>query len=110
MNIEFHTPYNKVSEKLITEIRNEILALSHLNKNISRAEVMMKSDAAIISAENKICDIRLTIYGDDLVAHTRTESFDNSAKEAIRELKRLVKQQVKKQNEPADQVISTVKI
>ena len=110
MNIEFHTPYNKVSEKLVTEIRNELLGLSHLNKNISRAEVMMKAEQHIITAENKICEIRLTIYGDDIVAHTRSESFENSAKQALKELNRIVKQQAKKHDATPDIVTSTVKI
>ena len=90
-------PYGKVSEKLVSDIRNEILELSHINKDISRAEVLLKEDETIIPAENKICEIRLTVYGDDLLAHTRTENFKKSAKEAIKELKKMVKKQVKKQ-------------
>ena len=39
MTIEFHTTFGKVSEKIISEIRNEIIDLSHISKNISRAEV-----------------------------------------------------------------------
>ncbi len=110
MNIEFHTPFSKVSENLVTEIRNELLALSHLNKNISRAEVMMKADQNIITIENKICEIRLTIYGDDMVSHTRTESFESSARAAIKELKRIIKKQVKMQHAPPDVLTSTVKV
>jgi ribosome-associated translation inhibitor RaiA len=110
MNIEFHTPFNKVSEKLVSEIRNELLELSHINKNISRAEVMLKADGHIIAPENKICEIRLTIYGNDMISHTRTENFEKSAKEAIRELKRIVRQQAKLHDAPPDIVISTVKV
>jgi putative sigma-54 modulation protein len=110
MNIEFHTPYKMVSEKLVNEIRKEILELSHINKNISRAEVFLKNDETIILAENKICEIRLNIYGSNLFAHTRTENFESSAREAIKELKKKVKQQSKKLNEPADEVTSTVKV
>ena len=62
----------------------------------------MKEDETIIPAENKICEIRLTVYGDDLLSHSRTENFKKSAKEVIKELKRMVKQQVKKQQEPPD--------
>jgi len=102
MTIEFHTAYGKISEKLVTDIRNEILELSHINKDISRAEVLLKEDETIIPAENKICEIRLTVYGDDLLSHSRTENFKKSAKEVIKELKRMVKQQVKKQQEPPD--------
>ena len=110
MNIEFHTPYKMVSEKLVSEIRNKLLELSHINKNISRVEVMLKNDETIISAENKICKIILSIYGNNLFAHARSENFENSAREAIKELNKKVKQQSKKIKEPADEVTSTVKV
>lgn len=96
MTIEFHTPYAKVSEKQVNDIRNEILELSHINKQISRTEVLLKEDETIIPAENKICEIRLTVYGDNLLAHARSENFEKSAKEAIKKLKKMVKQKVKK--------------
>ncbi len=110
MNIEFQTPYGKVSEKLVDDIRNRILELSHMNKNISRAEVLLKEDETIIPAENKVCEIRLTVFGDSLLTHSRTENFTKSAKEAIKELKKMVKQQVKKQKEPPDEITSTIKV
>ncbi len=110
MTIEFHTAYGKVSEKLVSDMRNEILELSHIYKDISRAEVLLKEDETIIPAENKICEIRLTVYGDDLLVHTRTENFKKSAKEAIKELRKMVKQQVKKQKDPPDEMTSTVKV
>lgn len=110
MTIEFHTPSGKVPEKLISDVRNEILGLSHGYKDISRAEVVLKEDGNIISAENKICEIRLTVYGDNLVARSITENFKSSAKEVIKELSRMIKQQSKKQKEPPDQTTSTVKV
>lgn len=110
MTIEFHTPHGKISEKLVNNIRNKMLELSHINKEISRAEIILKEDETIIPAENKVCEIRLTVYGDDLLAHARTENFEQSAKEVIRELKKMVKQQVKKQKEPPDEMTSTVKV
>lgn len=110
MNIEFDTTYGKVSEKLVSEIRDEILNLSHINKDISRAEVVLKEDETIIPAGNKVCEIRLTVYGDDLLSHSRTGNFNKSAKEAMKELKKLVKLQVKKQQEPPDEMTSTVNV
>lgn len=109
MTIEFHTPFGKVSEKLLNSIRKEIMEFSHLNKKISRAEVMLKEDLDVTRGENKICEIRLSIYGETLYTRTRTENFDKSAKDALKELKRLVKQQVKKHTEKVDQVTGTVK-
>jgi len=102
MTIEFNTPYGKVPEKLISDIRNEIIQLSHFNKKISRAEVVLKEEEAFLAAANKICEIRFAIYGDDLLVHARTQNFRNSAKEVITELKRLIRKQVKKQKELPD--------
>ncbi len=110
MTIEFHTGYGKVPEELMDKIRKEILEFSHINKDISRAEVMLKEDEMIIPSENKVCEIRLSVYGDDLLAHSRTESFKRSAKEALKSLKKMVKRQVKNQKEIPDKTTSTIKI
>jgi ribosome-associated translation inhibitor RaiA len=110
MTIEFHTTFGKVSEKIINDIRNEIIDLSHFSKNINRAEVLLKEDKNIVPAENKICEIRLTVFGNNLFAHARTKNFKDASKEALKDLKRMVKQQVKKMKEPPDQVISSVKV
>ena len=109
MTIEFHTPNCKVSEKLINNTRNKMLKLSHINKEVSRAEIILKEDETFIPAENKVCEIRLTVYGNDLLARARTDDFETSAKEVVRKLNKMVKQQVKKQNEPPDELTSTVK-
>ena len=110
MTIEFQTAYGKVPEILVNDIKNEILKLSHINKDISRVEVLLKEDETISPGDNKVCEIRLTVYGDDLLVHTRTENFKKSAKEAIKELRKMVKQQVKKQKDPPDEMTSTVKV
>lgn len=110
MNIEFHTAYGKVPEALVQDIRNKVLEFSHINADISRAEIILKEDLTIIPSENKVCEIRLSIYGDDLLAHSRTENFKSSAREALKSLKILVKQQAKKQKEIPDQTISTVRV
>ena len=110
MTIEFHTTYGKVSEKIVNEIRNEIIDLSHSAKNVSRAEVVLKEDKTIVPSENKICDIRITLFGEDLVAHARTEDFKISAKEALKDIKRMVKQHLKKLKLPPDQILSSVSV
>lgn len=110
MTIEFYNPAGKISEKLISSIRNNILELSHINKKITRAEVAMKEETGIIGKENKVCEIRISIFGDNLYARARTETFEGSSKQAIKDLKRMVRQQVMKQNDPADVILSTVKV
>jgi len=105
MTIEFQTPYGKIPEKLVSKIRNEILELSHINKDISRAEVLLKVEETISPADNKVCEIRLTGSGDDLLSHSRSVNFRKSAKEAINELKKMLKQQA-----PSEEIFSTVEV
>ncbi len=66
MTIEFHTPIGLVSEKMINSIRHDVMELAHIHKKITRAEVALREDKKIERAENKICEIRLTIQGDNL--------------------------------------------
>lgn len=110
MTIEFHTPYNKVSDELVNSIRNDVLKLSHINKHITRAEIELKEDQHILLGKNKVCEIRLSVYGGDLFVRRTAEDFEKSSKETIKELKRLVRQQEKKQNEPPDTLVSTIRI
>lgn len=99
MNIEFQTPYKKVTEKLIGEIRKELLELSHLNNKISRAEVILREENSFTVDENKVCEIRLNLNKDNLLVHTRKESFEKASKENLKELKHLLNKQEKKTNE-----------
>lgn len=110
MNIEFHTPFKKVSEKLINKARKEIMEMVHLNKKISRAEVFLREEENANYSDNKVCEIRLSIYGDNLFVHTRAENFEKAVKLAINDLMKIVKQQVSKQKETPDKITSTVKV
>lgn len=86
MTIEFETPYGKVSEKLVRYLRKEIMKLTHKVAHVARAEVILKEDKLFIPSENKICTIRLTIFGDNLVAHARSTSYYLAAKEGLADL------------------------
>ncbi len=110
MIIEFHTIHDKVSEQLINHIREELITLSHINKQIARAEVKLKEVPALIPAKNKKCEITLSIFGDELFAQWIGNSFQKSADIVLKELKKLVTQQMKDKNEPPDVIISTVEV
>jgi len=111
MTIEFDTSYKKVPESLINKIRDEMLRLSHLNKNISKAEIFLIEDKTAQKKDNKVCEIRLSVDNDDdLFVNARTAGFEESSKEAIKDLEGLVKQHIKDQEELPDDLISTVKV
>lgn len=109
MTIEFHTPYGKVTEELVKSIRKDVLEFTHINKKITRAEIALREDREVRESENKICEIRLSVFGDDLFVRRSGGQFEKSSKEAIKELRRLVSKQVKHKNETPDYLVSTVK-
>ena len=96
MTIEFNTDYGKVSEKLVRDISDEIMIFIHNDKKISRVKVLLKEDETIIPSENRVCEIKLSIYSDDVVVHARAKNFRLAATEAIKELKKLINHEVVK--------------
>ncbi len=95
MTIELLTPYTKIPEKLADKINQEMLQFLHTNLEISKAEVLLRKYSSILKGGNKVCEITLSVLGHNLFVHTRTKSFKQSAKEAISELKAMVKLQEK---------------
>jgi hypothetical protein len=92
MTIEFNTAYGNTPQWLLNYISGGIIALRNLNKHISRAEILLRQDNRYLRSENMVCQIRLTIFGGNLVVHTRSNSFEQSAKNSIRELEKITRQ------------------
>ena len=109
MTIEFQVSQVKRSNALVDFIKGELMDLAHLNKRISRAEVYLHEDNTL-REQNKVCEIRLDIFGESLFVRKETGQYKKSATEVLKELKKLVKEQVKHQNEPPDVTTSTVKV
>lgn len=108
MIIGFHNPCAVITEGLIEYLREEIIKLSHQSGEISRAEVALKEEPGVNGQTDKVCEIRLAIYGDDLMTHGRAHNFWKAAENALKALKELVDQQVARRNEPPDITTSTV--
>jgi len=109
MIIEIHAPHDAVHESILNQVKEKVLALSHLMKDIVKAEIFFREDKPQ-TKESKICEIKLTLYGDTLFMHRRSGSFKEAAWQATSELEKQVLQQVKLQQEPPDQITSTVKV
>ena len=109
MTIEIHSPNLQVNERAIDAIKKKVLSLSHLGEKISRAEIFLTEDAAL-ATENKICKIRLSIFGDDLFVSKNADSFVKAATAAIRVLRRGLKKKQEVRNEPPEEITSTVHI
>jgi ribosome-associated translation inhibitor RaiA len=109
MTIEIYSPRLQVKQEVLARIEKKLTSLSHLSEKISRAEIFLTEDTALVK-QNKVCKIRLDIFGDTLFAHKHAESFEKAAAEAIKILKRHLKQKTRQKNEPPDEITSTVKV
>ncbi|HET9433401.1 MAG TPA: HPF/RaiA family ribosome-associated protein [Chitinophagaceae bacterium] len=109
MTIEIHSPNLQVNERTIDAIKKKVLNLSHLGEKISRAEIFLTEDAPLVK-EDKICKIRLSIFGDDLFVSKNADSFGKAAMAAIRALKKGLKKKQELRNQPPEEVTSTVDI
>jgi ribosome-associated translation inhibitor RaiA len=110
MIIEIHAPHCEVHESILKPVKEKVLSFSHLIKDIVKAEIILRDDTAATPQESKVCEIRLTMYGDSLFVHRRSASFDESACLAVEELEKAVQEQTKLQQELPDQITSTVKV
>ena len=108
MTIDIQEPLHGISESLLSYVKEKVVELSHLNPDISRADVIFHEDS-LEPGREKVCEIRLTVFGDSLFVQRRTDDFERSAIEAIEGIKKDVLQQVSEQNDVPDVVVSTVR-
>lgn len=109
-NIEFHTPIGEVPESMIADVRDQLLKLFHMYLPLSRADVIIREDESLFQEENKVCEIRLFAFGENLVAHSRMVSFDAAVRKTLKELTRMVRQKAKGKKQVPDATTSSVKV
>ena len=109
MIIEIYAPYAGVSDLLIDSLKEEVSSLSHITRDISRAEISIWDDNTVFK-NNKMCEIRLTIFGGSLFVHKRTTSFKRSASRAVEDLEKQLRENIKTRRELPDEIFSTVDV
>ena len=65
------------SEELIAFVKEKTAKLSLYFENIISSEVCLSLDKSTTN-ENKVCDIRLVIAGNDLIAKAQCKSFEEA--------------------------------
>lgn len=87
MKITIQTRGFKATKKLLSFITKKLNKLDELNNTIVEGHVVFRLDKSDVQ-ENKICEIKLAVPGNDLFASRQTQSFEESASKVIRALKR----------------------
>lgn len=109
MCIEVHAPSSDVHESMLTQLKEKVLSFTHNMKDIVKAHVFLREDNPT-HTESKICEIKLTLFGDVLFVHRRADTFELAAQQALCDLEKQVAEQVKLQHELPDDINSSVRV
>ncbi len=89
MKINIQTPGFKADQKLLDFVTDKLQKLDQLNDNILEGNVTLKLDKSD-TQENKICEIKLAIRGNDLFAARQSHSFEEATNKVFAALKRQI--------------------
>ena len=78
MKITIQTPNFKADQKLLDLVTEKVEKLGKFSDRIHEASVTLKLDKSD-TRENKICEIKLGIPGNDLFATKQSKTFEEAA-------------------------------
>jgi putative sigma-54 modulation protein len=86
MRIVIQSPGFKADEKLLDFVTSKLQNLAHFNEAIIEGNVCLKMDRSA-TQENKLCEIKLAVPGNDLFVTKNSETFQESIIKAVNALK-----------------------
>lgn len=85
MQILIQSPNTTPTDVLMKFIKNKIAKLLHFDERIQAAEVLLEIKG-LDSTENKVCEIRFVIPGNDLFVSKQSSTFENAVTQATETL------------------------
>ncbi|MEO7046416.1 MAG: HPF/RaiA family ribosome-associated protein [Ferruginibacter sp.] len=85
MQILIQSPNTTPTDVLMKFIKNKIAKLLHFDDSIQAAEVLLEIEGSD-SIDNKVCEIRFVIPGNDLFAKKRSSTFEDAVTQATETL------------------------
>lgn len=82
MQILIQSPHITPTEQLIKFVKDKISKLSHFDDRIETADVFLKIEKSDLT-DDKVCEIRLVIPGDDLFVKKQSDTFEDAVNKAI---------------------------
>ncbi len=89
MKLKFQTQGFTASDELTKLLYQKVAKLSRFFDKIVVAEVKMSSNNSDTN-ESKICNIRLIIPGNDLLANAQSKTFEEAIADAVEALKKQI--------------------
>ncbi|KYP14660.1 hypothetical protein [Flavihumibacter sp. CACIAM 22H1] len=110
MTIEIHTPKKGLEETVLRLVKLSVIRFTQLYKGISRIECMIREDSKISPVDNKVCELRVTMLGENLFTHSRSSEYADSVREALNHCAEQVALLASKAKELPDKITTTVKV
>lgn len=89
MNTRIQSIGFKAKEELTEFVTKKVNDLARFNERIFDSEVILKLDNNE-TGENKICEIRLMIPGNDLFAKRQCSTFEEATKQVVEALQKQI--------------------
>ncbi|MFZ6013210.1 MAG: HPF/RaiA family ribosome-associated protein [Bacteroidota bacterium] len=86
MKVIIQTPGFNVRKKLTNSVKANVMKLSVFGDRIHEAHVVLKLDKSD-TKDNKICELRLAIPGNDLFAEKQSSTFEDAASKCVEAIK-----------------------
>ena len=86
MKIIIQTPGFKADQKLLDFVTQKLEKLNQLNDDLVEGHVCLKLDNSN-TQENKVCEIKLPIRGNDLFAMKQDRTFEDATNKVVEALK-----------------------
>lgn len=104
MHINIQSPGFTPKQDLINLVHAEVEKLSRMCGKMIGSEVCLRLDSSA-TKENKMCTIRLFIPGNDLLASSQYNKFEQAIAQTIEALKRQIKKHKTKLTGRRDKII-----
>lgn len=89
MKINVQTPDFKPSARLIRFVNKKVDVFDRFHDHVIESQVYLKK-VKTSKPENKVCEIRLAIPGNDLFASKRGITFEDAVSKAVETIKRQI--------------------
>lgn len=87
MKIVIQTPGFKAQQSLLNSVNKKLNKLESISNTVLEADVCLKIDKSD-TKENKTCEIKLLVPGNDLFAMKQSQNFEEAIDKVIDALKR----------------------
>ena len=87
MEIKIQSLHFKANDLLEEFVQEKVARLSHLNDKIISGDVCLKLDKSQ-KHDNKVCEIRLAVPGNDLFAKRQCKTFEEATNEVVEALQK----------------------